>query len=255
MVELSIGDLAIALVGGVVAGGMNALAGYGSIITLSILMEVMGLPPTIANATNRIGVLANGLGSSFGFYKGGKLQVQHGRWIIAITFVGAVVGIGAALVVSNAVFREVFKYLIIVLLVTIVVNPRRWLIEVSDPQSVSMWIAIPVFFVVGFYGGFIQMGMGLVFLAATVLIARYNLIDANALKVVAVSLYTTVGLLIFAYHDMLHWSYGLLLAVGQAIGGYAVAHSASKYPSANVWAYRLLIVIVFIILVRTIVTT
>lgn len=251
MYDLSVGDVAIALIGGIVAGGMNALAGYGSIITLTILMDVMGLPAVIANATNRIGVMANGLSSGFGFYKNGRLDVSKGKWIIFSTILGAIAGVILALKVNNEQFREVFKYLIVVLFLTILINPKRWLIEVSSDKPIPLWISFPVFFAIGFYGGFIQMGMGLIFLAGTVLIGRLNIIDANGLKVVAVSSYTAIGLLIFWYNGMLVWVPGLILAVGQAIGGYYTASIASKYENATIWAYRLLVLIVLIIIGNT----
>jgi hypothetical protein len=41
-----------------------------------------------------------------------------------------------------------------------------------------------------------------------------------------------------------------MMAVGQSIGGYFTAEFASKYKSANVWAYRLLIVAVFIAILK-----
>lgn len=240
----------IALIGGIVAGSMNALAGYGSVITLSILMDVMGLSPVIANATNRIGVLANGVSSTAGFYRNGKLNLDRGGWIIVATFVGALLGIIVALKVSNEQFRDVFKYLIIVLFITLLVNPKRWLREVSEVSDVSLWFTIPVFLAIGFYGGFIQMGMGIIFLAATVLVTKFNIIDANGLKVFVVSIYTLVGLLIFWYNGMLVWVPGLILALGQAIGGYYTASIASRYEQATVWAYRLLVVIILVIIVH-----
>jgi uncharacterized membrane protein YfcA len=51
----------IAVLGGFVAGIINTLAGNGSAITLSILTEVIGLPGNLANGTNRVGVLMQGI--------------------------------------------------------------------------------------------------------------------------------------------------------------------------------------------------
>lgn len=251
MFDLSLLDVSIALVGGIVAGSMNALAGYGSIITLTILMDIMGLSPVVANASNRIGVLANGLSSTLGFSKNGRLKLDRGLWIITSTILGAILGIIVALYISNEDFRIVFKYLIVVLFLTILVKPKRWLRLESADQNMSPYLSIPIFFVIGFYGGFIQMGMGLIFLAAAVLIGKFNIIDANGLKVVAVSLYTLIGLLVFWYNGMLVWLPGLLLAVGQAIGGYFTASLASRYKNAHIYAYRILVLIVLLIIANT----
>ena len=251
MFDLSLLDIAIALFGGIIAGSMNALAGYGSIITLTILMDIMGLSPVIANATNRIGVLANGVSSTLGFYNNGRIKLDKGLLIIGATILGAILGILVALYISNEDFRIVFKYLIVVLFLTILVKPKRWLRVESADQSLSPWLSIPIFFAIGFYGGFIQMGMGLIFLAAAVLVGKLNIIDANGLKVVAVSLYTLIGLLVFWYNGMLVWVPGLMLAIGQAIGGYYTASIASRYENAHIWAYRILVIIVLLIIINT----
>ena len=61
------------------------------------------------------------------------------------------------------------------------------------PSILGLWggvlgsfFTIPAFLALGFYGGFIQMGMGIFFLAAMVLGARYSIIDGNAVKIVVV---------------------------------------------------------------------
>lgn len=241
------------LAGGVVAGGINALAGYGSIITLTLMMDVVGLSPTIANATNRIGVLGNGLGSAYGFYKGGKLALRKGYFIIITTILGAIAGTVAAIYISNEAFKVVFKYLIVVLLLTIIIKPKRWLNPDETTVSISRWVAGPVYLAIGFYGGFIQMGMGLVFLAATVLLAKIPILKANGLKVSVVAFYTMISVALFWYHDMLRWGPGLLLAAGQAVGGYTTAKYASEVEGADRYAYWLLVAIVIVICLRTLI--
>ena len=52
----------IAVAGAFAAGVINALAGNGSVITLTILTELIGLPGNVANGTNRVGVLFNAAG-------------------------------------------------------------------------------------------------------------------------------------------------------------------------------------------------
>lgn len=59
--------LLIAFGGAFLAGIINALAGNGSIITLTVLTELLGLPGNIANGTNRVGVLMNAAGAMTGF--------------------------------------------------------------------------------------------------------------------------------------------------------------------------------------------
>jgi len=94
------------------------------------------------------------------------------------------------------------------------------------------------------------MGMGLFFLAAMVLGARFSLIDANALKAVVVGIIQLVAILIFWQQGLIDWRIGGLMAIGQTIGGYMAAHYASSIPRANVWAHRLLVAVVIISLAK-----
>lgn len=229
---------------------MNTLAGFGSIITLSILMDGMGLPGNVANGTNRVNVLAGCGASSYGFYKGGKLDIKKGKWFILLTFIGAMIGVTIALNISNDQFKVVFKYLVLVMLGIILIRPKRWLREQSEDQALPWLIAIPIFLGLGFYGGFIQMGAGLFYLAALVLLAKYNLVEANAIKVFMVLVYTIVVLAIFHWNGLVDWKAGGLLAIGQLTGGYLTAQFASKYKKANVWAYRILVLIVIFVIAR-----
>ena len=192
----------IAIAGGALAGAINTLAGNGCAITLSILTEVMGLPGNIANGTNRIGVFTQSAAGSYAFYRHGKLDLTNGRQNIFWTVMGALAGVWAAISISNEQFLFVFKYLMLAMLLVMVVKPKRWLKEKSDYRAVKWWFAIPVYLALGFYGGFIQMGMGIFYLATMVLVSRYSMVEGNALKSFVVALYTLIVLAIFQYKGL-----------------------------------------------------
>ncbi len=229
---------AIAIIGGFFAGVVNTLAGNGSAITLTILTEVLGLPPNMANGTNRIGVVAQTSASSYGFYQGGKLDLRD-NWVFYIpTIIGALIGVFIAINVSNEQFKDFFSYMMVVMLFVILIRPKRWLAETDISKRPSLFITVPLFFLLGIYGGFIQMGMGVFFLAVTVLIARFSLIESNAMKSLIIAIYTIFVLAIFHYQGFVNWQIGGIIAIGQTAGGYLTARFASNSPSANVWAHR-----------------
>jgi uncharacterized membrane protein YfcA len=236
--------IVLAVVGGFLAGVINTLAGNGSAITLSIMTEWMGLPGNVANGTNRIGVFSQCATGAWAFHRGGKLDLRKARPYIFLLMLGALPGIWLALVVSHEQFRMVFGYLLVAMLGVILVKPQRWLIDGDGVQKVPNWIAVPVLVAMGFYGGFIQMGLGIFFLALMVLGQGFDLIRANAIKVVVMGLFTGIALVLFAWRGLIDWRIGLIIASGQALGGYLTARYASLYPAAKNWAYRLLIVVV-----------
>ena len=244
-----IADYTIALVGAFLAGGINTLSGNGSAITLTILMEVLGLPGTVANATNRVGIVTQSLAGTWAFQRAGRLRLsavrQREMWtIVVVSTLGALVGIYLSVIVDGATYKAIFRYLLVVMLLVVLVNPKRWLREEQPEAPLSPWIGIPAFFALGIYGGFIQMGMGIFFLALMVLVARYEIIQANVVKGIVVLMYTLVAVAIYAWQGLIDWELGLLMAVGQTIGGFLTARYASTHPNAGVWAYRLLVLVI-----------
>lgn len=234
----------IAIVGGIAAGILNTLAGNGSAITLTILTELLSLPGNMANGTNRVGIMAQSLVGTATFYQNGKLDLKRGWVYIVPTIIGALIGVLAAISVSSEQFESVFSVLLVVMLFVILVKPKRWLQKTDSTHPVNYWMTIPAFLALGFYGGFIQMGMGVFFLAAMVLGARFSLTDANVIKVFVVGAYTLFVVFIFHWQGLIDWYLGLILAVGQAVGAWLAASFASHYPKADFWAYVLLVVVV-----------
>ncbi len=238
----------IGFIGGMVAGVMNTLAGFGSIITLSILMELMGLPANVANGTNRLNTVFAGITATATFIRNDKLDVFRGRWYLIFTSIGAFIGIYLALVVSNEQFKLIFKFLIVVLFLILLLNPKRLLKEYTDEFELPLFILIPVFFLIGIYGGFIQMGMGVFFIVAIALLGRYNLVEGNALKSFIVLAYSIIALTIFWWNGLVDIKAGIAITLGQMLGAWISARFASRYKNANIWAYRILLIIVIFVI-------
>lgn len=235
---------ALALGGAILAGSINTLAGNGSVITLGLLTELVGLPGNVANGTNRIGVLFNGAGGTWGFYKAGKLDTRGSYGIVTSVILGAVVGGIIAVSLTDAQFMMLFKFLMIVMLVVILIKPSRWMINERVTSVVPEWVTYIIYFILGIYGGVIQMGMGIFFLAAMVLLSRYPLLEANAVKALVVTVYTLLMIILFHARGLIDWPIGLLFGLGQFVGGWMTAHTAARIPGINRFAYFFLIAIV-----------
>ena len=241
---MEITQIIIAVVGGAFAGMINTLAGSGSLITLTILTEVLGLSPTMANGSNRIGVTTQCLTGAFVFYRKGKIDLSISKRPILWTILGALLGIYLATQVSNEQFKAVFKFLLIFMLFIIILKPSRWIHDQEKPVSIPFNLDIPLFFAVGVYGGFIQMGMGIFFLAVSVLLAKYKLLESNAIKSLVIGLYSIPAVLFFHYKGLVDWELGGIVAVGQIAGRWLTAKFAADSPKANIIAHRMLLVAV-----------
>jgi uncharacterized membrane protein YfcA len=243
-------DYIIVLLGGFFAGAINSLAGYGSIITLTILMDIVGLSPNVANGTNRVNVMANAFAGSLGYYRQGKMRLNRVWLIVFLVLIGAITGVYVATIISNEGFRNLYRVLIFLLAILILTKPKNWLIKESSQEKLNLWIAFPVFVSIGFYAGLIQAGSGLFMLAALVLLAKKELLEANAIKMFIILFYSVIVIAMFHYKGLIDWKAGAILAVAQAAGSYLTATYASRLPNANLWAYRLLIIIILVIIVR-----
>ncbi len=240
----------VAFVGGIIAGAVNTLAGNGSMITLAILTELAALPGNVANGTNRIGVFLNCLGGLRGFKNKGLFdQMQTISYVIPM-FLGALVGLYFAIVVSNQHFFVVYKLLMLLLFFLILFKPKRWIVQDLEPTSLPYPTIAVLLFFLGIYGGFIQMGMGLFFLALMVWGARMPIMQANALKLLAVLLYTVVVLYIFHNKGLINWELGLVLGGAQFVGGWATAHFGMKIKNIERWTYHLFVLIVLVVLLK-----
>ncbi len=206
---------------GIIAGIINTLAGGGSNLTIPALM-VLGMPADVANATNRVGVFMQALVGVKGFHQHKKLPTHDFKAIIFPLLCGALAG---SLLASYAP-PALLKYLLLgaMLAVATIVLVRPNLIAppagtqpftVSEKPQAFFWLLLA-----GFYGGFVQAGVGFILITAFAGVLRYELVTSNALKVLSATCFTSIALIIFIYNDQVRWVPGIILAVGAMIGAH-----------------------------------
>ena len=247
---MNISEYLLIIVGGFFAGAINTLAGYGSLITLTLYMEVLGLPPNIANGTNRVNVMANAFAGSLGYFQQGKLKIAKVWPILISVLCGAILGVIIATNISDQTFKNVYRVLLVLLAILIFTKPKKWLLKTSIEQKVNWWIGFPIYMLIGFYAGLIQAGAGIFLLAALVLFSKKELMESNAIKMLVIFFYSVIVIYVFHRSGLIDWKSGALLAIMQGLGSYLTARFASKFPNSNVWAYRLLMVVIIMIILK-----
>ena len=203
---------------GLAAGTVNSIAGGGSLFTLPLLI-FLGLPPTVANATNRIAVLSGGIGASETFRRSGLVPVTWLKLSAPPALIGAVLGTGIALIVPDLAFQRILSVVLVLAAGWLFWNPIRppGAGRHFPPAGTARWISRAAFFLVGVYGGFIQAGVG--FIVLTITSANgLDLIRGNAVKAPLVFLFTLATVVLFTYSGMINWGMGLALAAGQILG-------------------------------------
>lgn len=238
--------LAIAIAAGFMSGVINTLAGSGSVFTLPVLLFI-GLPAHVANGTNRVGILLQTLVGSVMLYVKGGMRLKNDLKHILPTVMGSAFGAWLAVDIEKDYLELTIAIVMLALLVITLFRYSEMLRETDAPLSKLREIGgYPLLFVIGAYGGFIQLGVGIFTLAALVLFLNMTMKHANALKNMMNFFLTVPAFLIFAWNGQIVWEIGLVVAFGQAIGAFVAARYALKSDAAQIWIRRLLIVMMVV---------
>jgi uncharacterized membrane protein YfcA len=234
---------------GFIAGFLNTIAGGGSLITLPILI-FLGLPPAVANGTNRIAIFSQNIFGVLGFKSKGVSDFPYSISLGISAFLGAIIGARIAIDIPGELFNKILAVLI-VLIVLFPILKRKG----KDPGTINertglkyRILGIFTFFFIGIYGGFIQAGVGFIIIAALSIINRFSLVKTNSIKVFVVLIYTISALFIFIIEGKIHWGYGLTLAVGNSSGSW-IASRLSVRKGDN-WVKWFIIITVVALAVK-----
>lgn len=216
--------LLILFFAGVAGGIMNVMAGGGSTITLPALI-LLGLDAGVANGTNRVAILVQNISATLTFSSEKKTRIRqsisYGLWTIP----GAISGAFMATRIEDALFEKILAGLLIVVVLTMLV-PRES--GISDKVArKSAWTG-PVLLLIGFYGGFVQIGIGFLFMAVFFHLLHLDLLTTTVQKVTVILLYTIPTLFVFAILGKVDWGFGLTLAAGNATGAFIAAKVAIR---------------------------
>ncbi|WP_136254144.1 sulfite exporter TauE/SafE family protein [Onishia niordana] len=238
--------LALIAFGGL-AGFINVLSAGGSMLTLPLLM-FLGLPPQAANATNRVSIVFQSISAVGNFRRAGASQVGLSLRLAVPAVAGSMFGVWLALLVSDALFEAV--------LVTVMAASALMMLlpqPALETRSLTRERLTPVvylaMFAIGVYGGFIQVGVGVLFIVVLYRLLKIDLTQVNVFKVFIILIYTLPALAMFVYHDQVRWSYGLLLAVGSMSGAW-LAVKVNMGPRGALWVRWLTLVMIAAIIVR-----
>ncbi len=233
----------LALLASVLAGFINTLSGSGSLIMVPMLMW-LGLPAPIANGTNRVAIVFQSAIGVRTYFKNMPLQIGTAWWVIIPSVAGACIGAFLATITSAALLEQLIGILMVVMLFIILLKPTKWLKEETAAVTKEHSIVSQVMmFTIGLYGGFIQGGVGVFLLIAMVMFTGYSVRFSNGIKLLIVAIYALPVLAIFIIQNQIDWKIGLFTAVGQGFGAHLGALFATRHPNANLWTYRLLIVV------------
>ena len=230
--------------GGLAAGVINTLAGNGSAITLSLLIFT-GMPATVANATNRIGALVQTITAVLSLRRTPRTKLLFGQslWFFVPAVLGSVLGAMIAIDIDPNLLKRIIGGIMLLLLATMLYSPKKWARGTEVEKKRKTWGNWLMIFIVALYGGFLQMGIGIMLLALLVLVAHYSLRDANIIKLLLALIFVIPAFIVFMISGEVEWLPGLMLALGQGLGAWLSARYILFLPKANKIVNIVLIVI------------
>ena len=209
----------------------------------------LGLPPAVANGTNRIAIFFQNISGVLGFKSKGISAFPYSLWLGLSALIGAVIGAKIAVEIRGELFNKILAIVMIVVIIITVFNPINKKSVLQERLNTKFsFIGIIVFFFIGIYGGFIQAGVGFLIIAALSLINHFRLVKANSAKVFVILIYTVAALVVFIIEDKINWLLGLTLAVGNSTGAWIA--SRWSVDKGDKWIRMFLIVTVTILAIK-----
>jgi hypothetical protein len=210
---------------GIVAGVLNVLAGGGSLLTMPILI-FLGMSPALANGTNRIALVAQNVVSVATFRRSGVSDFRRSVLLALCTLPGSVAGAFAAIRIDPTWFKRLLVGVMVLVLCAMFFDAKggKGGAAAGDGGGAvgrgRLAAAYAGMVLVGFYGGFIQAGVGFIIMALLHRLLRLDLVHVNMHKVFVVAAYMLPSLAVFAALGEVRWIPGTALALGHAVGGW-----------------------------------
>lgn len=239
-------ELILLVITGVATGFLNVMAGGGSMLSVPIMI-FLGVPGTVANGTNRIAILPQNISAVLAFYRKGFSNFKLSLSLGACTIPGTLIGATLASKIPSDQFNNLLAMIMVVVLI-IMALPQPKTLEVNQAPSKNRLIAGHALMVlIGFWGGFIHIGVGFLLMPVLNRVMQLDLITTNAHKVFIVLCYTIVALMVFSSQLELVWKYGIALGIGTWVGAWIAANVQIKQGIGAIKMVLNIVIVAFII--------
>ncbi len=244
-------ELVLLFVTGIATGFLNVMAGGGSLLSVPIMI-FLGVPGTVANATNRIAILPQNIAAVIAFARKGFKDFRLSLSLGLCTLPGALIGSYVAAHIPNDDFNVLLAVIMLAVMI-IMALPDKSEPSPADAsngftlsRSRMIWGHV-LMVAIGFWGGFIHIGVGFLLMPVLNRVMQMDLVTTNSHKVFIVLVYTSVALLVFSSQLTLNWTYGIALAMGTVTGGTLAANVQIKQGVGAIKLTLNIVIIAFII--------
>ncbi|MDY7226866.1 TSUP family transporter [Hyalangium rubrum] len=221
-------DIVLLCLAALIAGGVDAIAGGGGLITLPMLLAT-GLPPHVALGTNKGQSVFGAFAALVRFSRAGLVSGKLAWVTFPLGLAGAFAGARLVLWVKP----EVLKPLVLVLLIAVAAflafrrgpPPGE---RPEPPLSRMRVLGGVVALVIGAYDGFFGPGTGTFLIVAFSTLLGHGLMRASADAKVVNFASNIASVALFAWKGVVLWKVALPMAVAQFTGAWIGAHLTVK---------------------------
>lgn len=227
-------QLLLLAIAGVASGWVNVLAGGGSLFTVPV-MVFLGLPGPLANGTNRIAIIAQNVFAVAAFFRKGFSDFRLSATLAVAASIGAFFGAQVGVKLEGEWFNRVVALIMVGVIVLMATGEGKNAPR-PDENGKAKNLALGHLLMIGagFWGGFIQIGVGFLLMPILYRVMGLDLVRVNMHKVFIALVFSLVALAVFAAKVGIAWEAGLALAVGNALGGWLGAHTTIARGAAFV---------------------
>jgi uncharacterized membrane protein YfcA len=230
-------DFLIYFVLGIVVTFINNIAGGASSLSLPIMI-LLGLPPTIANGTNRLGILIGTVSSVLNMRRYGYLRLDIAKTLLVPTLAGALLGTLFAVVIDDYHFQELLAVVMVAVAIMSSLGTDPFGKPPEAPPAKLGIKGVLGFLAVGLYGGFFFFCVGFIQIFALRKYTGFDLKQVNAIKnflTVWFLFLSSVGLF---FAGKVIFELAICMGLGGVLGGYLGSKFQHNYN--QVWIKRII---------------
>lgn len=211
---------------GLMAGFLSGVGGGGGGFIMMPYLLFIGLPPANALATIKLGNIGGAIGAITAFKGKGLVDKRLIGWLMAITFVCALVAAWVIPKIDPALFENIIGTLLILAIPTLFIKKASLQ---PGPRTKKMWAAgFVAYTIICLIAVGTAAGIGSLLVLVLMLLFGLNALEANATKRVAHAVQSLLLFVLLALQGLVYWLHGIAGVLGAALGSHVGTHVAIK---------------------------
>lgn len=252
-------DYILLCVAAAFAGGINAVAGGGTLLTFPTLIAILSRSyddseaSVLANGTSTVALFPASMAALWGLRREFALYAHWSAKLIPPSIVGGIAGTLLVTELPKEIFARLVPWLILTAASLFTLQPyiARWMgigkkretaeeIEQDTrgghaAHPTAAIVGVMLFqLVVGIYGGYFGAGIGILMLSALAMMGMSDIHAMNGLKSLLGSCINGSSVVVWVFQGKVVWSLAVPMAVAGCLGSYAAASYSRRLPKSAI---------------------